>query len=340
MSMRRLELDFRRSGRRAGRAAWILLAAALAFAADLAWSWHSLTGQIAQQESLARGSTRLAPGRLAAPRHDQGLHAAAARRRTAAARDTLRRLSVPWDALFGALEAAQSERAWLLSIEPDVQNGTVTLTGEARDYLAALSYVANLESQKALSRVHLAKHETRQKRPATASRLRRVRVLEGPPLNPLERAWRKLHDRLGGVALLALVVLAAGLLFLAVAIRPLETKLERLKERAGMDARRAAAESTRTGTPFGEARRLLRLLRAAGKPGRLAGKALRQRARGRAGAARRRLPPGRHRRPHRTLRGHAGRCREATRSCAPSLPTYWKKTRCCRSTSSTCGASA
>ena len=161
MTMRRLELDFLRSGSRPGWAAWTLLAVALAFALDLGRSWHALNQEIAMKE--AQLAARAGDSRrsdvirvsLQPPREGE----------LAAARDTLRRLSIPWDALFAALEAAQTERAWLLSIEPDVGNGTVTLTGEARDYLAALSYVANLEQQKLLSRVHLAKHETRQNDP-------------------------------------------------------------------------------------------------------------------------------------------------------------------------------
>lgn len=60
--------------------------------------------------------------------------------------------------------------------------------------------------------------------------------------------WRKLLDRLGGVALIALGVLAAGFLFLAAAIRPLEAKLERLEARLGRDARHAA-DATRRGAP-------------------------------------------------------------------------------------------
>jgi hypothetical protein len=161
MSMRRLELDFLRSGRRTGWAAWTLLAIALAFALDLGRSWIVLSGEIERKEAHLSA-------RAGEFRRDSVMRVSSRPMREGelgAARDTLRRLSVPWEAFFGALEAAQSERAWLLSIEPDVQNGTVTLAGEARDYLAALSYVANLEQQKFLSRVHLVKHETRQNDP-------------------------------------------------------------------------------------------------------------------------------------------------------------------------------
>jgi len=169
MTVRRLELDFLASGRRPGWAAWMLLAAALAFALDLGGTWYVLTKEIARKEA------RLAAQAGAARRDDpvkvagSGTAPRPVREgELAAARDTLHRLSIPWDALFGALDAAQTERASLLSIEPDASGGTVALTGEAKDYLAALSYVANLEQQKALSRVHLARHETRRNDPQRA----------------------------------------------------------------------------------------------------------------------------------------------------------------------------
>jgi len=141
MTMRRVELDFLRTGRPAGWAAWTLLAIACAFALDLGRSWYVL------KEDVARKEARLAAHAGQARRNDlikvSGQRAAqrpAREGELAAARDTLHRLSVPWDALFGALEASRTERALLLSIEPDAGGGTVTLTGEAKDYLAALSY--------------------------------------------------------------------------------------------------------------------------------------------------------------------------------------------------------
>ncbi len=159
--MRRLDLDFVRSGRRPGWAAWTLLGVAAAFSLELGRSWVTLRGEIERKEAqvtLRAGEARRGDLiRVGIQPVREG--------ELTVARDTLRRLSVPWDSLFRALEAAQTERAWLLSVEPDVQNGTVTLTGEARDYLAALSYVANLEQQKSLSRVYLARHETRQNDP-------------------------------------------------------------------------------------------------------------------------------------------------------------------------------
>jgi hypothetical protein len=161
MSMRSLDLDFLQRGRRPGCASWTLLAVAVAFALDLGGTWMTLNDEIERKTAQlnARAGEMQRPNviRVATQPVPEG--------ELSAARDTLRRLAVPWNSLFRALEAAQTDRAWLLTVEPEAQNGTVTLTGEARDYLAALSYVANLEQQPSLSRVHLARHETRQNDP-------------------------------------------------------------------------------------------------------------------------------------------------------------------------------
>ena len=77
------------------------------------------------------------------------------------ARDTVRRLATPWERLFGALEAAQMDGVALLSVEPDAEGRTVNVTGEAKDYLATLTYVGHLNEEPALKRVHLVRHEAR-----------------------------------------------------------------------------------------------------------------------------------------------------------------------------------
>ena len=77
----------------------------------------------------------------------------------AAAREAVERLSMPWAKLFGALEQAASPQVALLSIEPDPRTGVVTITGEGKDYLAALTYVLNLRRAESLSNVQLVRHE-------------------------------------------------------------------------------------------------------------------------------------------------------------------------------------
>jgi hypothetical protein len=62
-------------------------------------------------------------------------------------------------------------------------------------------------------------------------------------------ALRELRNRVGDLALFALGLLAAGLLFFALAIRPLESRIALLDGKLGHGARRAAADATRSGTP-------------------------------------------------------------------------------------------
>jgi HAMP domain-containing protein len=146
--MHRLELDFRRSRAPSPWVGRVLFAAALAFAADVGFSYHQ------SRESLELLKTQLAqsrPARAAAP--------AVSPDEVAAVRETVERIGMPWDRLFGALESAASEEIALSGIEPDPKAGTVVISGSGKDYLAALSYVLNLSREDALSRVQLVRHE-------------------------------------------------------------------------------------------------------------------------------------------------------------------------------------
>ena len=165
MSLRKtrsLQLDFR-GGRPGGYwAGWALLAMAVAFAIDLGASYFSLRGAVSQKEdSLAVLSHEL---RISVPSRP------VSKEEVTMARETIQRIALPWDRLFGALEAAAStasgtgagtgsEPVALIAIEPDPQAGTVLISGEGRDYAAALGYLQQLRQSKALSAVHLVKHE-------------------------------------------------------------------------------------------------------------------------------------------------------------------------------------
>lgn len=148
--MKRLDIDF--SGRRR-RSPWpgaVLMALAAALCLDTAMSYR-------ETRDLAHASeTRLAQARprsAAAPK--------VAQEEAALVRETLDRLATPWDRLFGALEAAASEQVALLGIEPDTKAGTVTISGDSKDYLAVLSYVLNLSQSGTLNRVQLVSHEVK-----------------------------------------------------------------------------------------------------------------------------------------------------------------------------------
>jgi len=151
--MQRIELDFVRRGPRLRWASRVLLACALGFAGDLAVSYVQLLREVRSNEAIvARAKPR------------QPVVNASAEE-LALARDTVERLGLPWAKLFAALEAAGSEQVALLAIEPDTKNGTVKISGDSKDYLAALGYVLTLSQNDALSHVQLLRHEVQQKDP-------------------------------------------------------------------------------------------------------------------------------------------------------------------------------
>jgi Tfp pilus assembly protein PilN len=145
--MQRLELDFCRTRRGSPWAGRLALALALAVCLDVGLTYRQV------DRSLGETQARLAK-RAPASRAPK-----ATAQEVAAARETVQRLSLPWDELFMALESAANERVALAAIEPDVRAGTVKISGDGKDYLAALTYVANLSRTEGLEGVQLVQHE-------------------------------------------------------------------------------------------------------------------------------------------------------------------------------------
>jgi len=158
--MRALDLDYQRSGVRSPWAAWVLLALAVAFAADLAVNYFELTAQLQRDEARVARLARSQPVQSVGQTDPNAME-----KEFLYARDTINRLALPWGRLFKSLESAQTEGLALLSIEPDSEAGTVVLSGEGKDYLAVLTYVAWLRSDKTLTDVHLVKHEIQVNKP-------------------------------------------------------------------------------------------------------------------------------------------------------------------------------
>jgi len=147
-----LDLDFI-AQRRSAWAGRLLLAVAVAFAGDVAWTYHQTRIAFDKNKSvLAKADRRNAQGKT---------QLKVSAEEVAAARDTVQRLSTPWEGLFTALESAATDQVALLAIEPDPKAGTVLITGDGKDYLSALSYVLNLGQTPALNRVQLVRHDAK-----------------------------------------------------------------------------------------------------------------------------------------------------------------------------------
>lgn len=159
MRLRRLELDLLRPDRPAWPG-YVLAVMALAFTLDVGLSYRDRRLDVAALETrLARSAPARAAESAMGPRTRFGPED------LTLARETLRRLSLPWEELFAALESARSDRVALLAIEPDAESGALSISGEARDYLAALTYAERLAEAKGLRNVHLLRHEIRRDAP-------------------------------------------------------------------------------------------------------------------------------------------------------------------------------
>jgi hypothetical protein len=155
--MNRLEIDFIGRGTRSRWPRRVLVVLALALSVDLALSYRTLQSAMAQSEAkIAQAQAAAAPARPVTPEE------------LAAVRETVERLAMPWDRLFGALETAATEEVALLGIEPDPKAGTVQISGDSKNYLAALAYVLNLSRADALTRVQLVRHEVKANDPHAA----------------------------------------------------------------------------------------------------------------------------------------------------------------------------
>jgi hypothetical protein len=136
----------------------LLMLTALLVAADAAFQYRSLGEAVSEREArLARTSGVLKEVRTGT--------SGSSPEEYAAVRRIIQRMVTPWDRLFAAIEAAQTEGTALLSIEPDAQSGKVLLSGEARDYLSLLSYTSTLGSVEGLRDIHLTRHEARTNAP-------------------------------------------------------------------------------------------------------------------------------------------------------------------------------
>jgi hypothetical protein len=154
--MQRLDLDFAVNGRAHRWAGPLLLAIALGVSGDMAWRYVQLERSVkAAETQVARTQPR---------KHVP----AASPEEVKVAKETVDRLGLPWAKLFGALEEAADDQVALLAIEPDAKSGKVMISGDSKDYLAALSYVLNLRRSTSLSDVQLVRHEVKKNDPQHA----------------------------------------------------------------------------------------------------------------------------------------------------------------------------
>lgn len=156
MAMRALALDFKQAPRQwsaLGLVVLVIGALALSYVAN---SERNLTGQIELAEARL---DRLAKRGKIQP--TQPVDSEQLQTDIRQANDILQQLSLPWDALFNAVEAKREQEIALLSIQPNVDKRVVRITGEAKNFEALLAYMRYLEASKTLHQVYLTSHEVR-----------------------------------------------------------------------------------------------------------------------------------------------------------------------------------
>lgn len=81
------------------------------------------------------------------------------------ANEVLHQLSVPWEALFQAVEASGGGKVTLLALEPDVEKYQVKINGETKNFKSLTNYITQLQAQPVFGSVYLQTHQVQQQDP-------------------------------------------------------------------------------------------------------------------------------------------------------------------------------
>ena len=158
--MRRIDLDYRARKPWFGRA---LLAAGILVAAGMTYSYVRLAIEAEQWGTVAEKAATSNKVRSANARVEGD--AVRLQQEIDQANDVIRRLSLPWNELFKAMEDSAIDKVALLSVQPDPQQRIVSLNGEAQAYADVLTYMVRLDSSGALTKVRLLNHEVKRDDP-------------------------------------------------------------------------------------------------------------------------------------------------------------------------------
>ncbi|MGE5320341.1 MAG: hypothetical protein ACM3KD_09185 [Hyphomicrobiaceae bacterium] len=163
--MRALRLDYQRRNDPLPWAGVGLLVVTLAALIALGGHYRALSREAAVWDSKADRIERQSRRHAQATRPLTEQQARAQALEVKQANQVLRQLTLPWNAMFEAVEASGGKDVALLSLEPDVQKGVVKITGEAKNLAALLDYAKRLAARKVFSNVFLENHKIQQTDP-------------------------------------------------------------------------------------------------------------------------------------------------------------------------------
>lgn len=160
--MTMLLLDYQSSRRPLPRFGVGVLALALAVLGAIGGRYVELVEQAGALEAKAHELDRTTPDRSPAAGARGERAAKAIAQEVSQANRVLREISVPWDALFQAVEESGGKDVTLLSMEPDVEKRVARIVGEAKNMPAVLNYMRQLGKQPMLRDVYLQHHQIQQ----------------------------------------------------------------------------------------------------------------------------------------------------------------------------------
>lgn len=160
---RAVHLDYQHAPGSFPWAGLVLLALSMALLAWIGRDYLSLSRQAERLESKAVQIAQAHP-RL----RNEKLTAAEVRDRVQEvkrANEVLRRLTLPWERLFQAVESSSGKEVALLAVNPDMEKGVVKISGEAKNLGSALEYIQKLEKQEMFGTVYLQSHQIQSQDP-------------------------------------------------------------------------------------------------------------------------------------------------------------------------------
>lgn len=159
-----LHLDYQQTHRPFPIVGFLLLLCAALVAAQIARQYLDFARVLASWEERADQVERVAR------RHDVTLKAnpqnkAQISREVMRANEVLRRITLPWNELFRAVESVIPKDVALLAMEPDSDKQSLKIVGEAKDVAAMLDFMRNLEGSAMFRMVTLQSHQVQQQDP-------------------------------------------------------------------------------------------------------------------------------------------------------------------------------
>ena len=157
----KLALDYQQPVDRPSRkAGWLLLVTGMALLLEMGITYDRLHNDRAAMDRQIKTS---------GIRMDNGSRVPSAGQFTdkdfAEARQIIGRLSTPWNLFFVGMESVGNANVAILSIAPDMQTGLLRIEGEAKDYAAVLTLIAQLRTTKPFSDVYLINHDIKRDDP-------------------------------------------------------------------------------------------------------------------------------------------------------------------------------